>query len=206
MTLRNNSRWARVLSTGLMLGVFSEFAGAQAKIPLPEVPALPATVKVIVNKQPDIPRGDHGLPKFSIVFGNAWFTVPKETFIAAKLFDTLGKPGDGLEVEFEQSYFVDYYAARMDVIKKGAGVAALAAVSPAAAAAFGGPAINAKGIAFVIASGKVNGKPFAIRTEHLYSGVDDPATTNAWEYASIATAALLRAAQEIADASRKKEP
>ncbi|MBI1965398.1 MAG: hypothetical protein HYS46_04045 [Betaproteobacteria bacterium] len=193
----------KVLALAVVLCMLSGFAYAQAKIPLPESPALPSTVKITVATQPDIPRGDHGLPKFSIVFGSSWFTVPKENFIVAKLFDALGKPNEGLEIEFEQSYFVDYYAARMDVIKKGTGAAALAAVSPAAAAAFGGPAINAQGIAYVLARGRANGKPFAIRTEHLYTGVDDPATTNARQYGPIAAAALSRAAQEIADAIRK---
>lgn len=196
-------RLLSITALAVFLCILVGQAEAQGKIVLPETSPLPPTVKVSTSPQPDVPKGDHGLPKFSVVFGNNWFSVPKETLIAAKLYDVLGKPNESLEIEFEQSYFVDYYAARMDVVKRGAGVAALAAVSPSAAAAFGSPPINAQGIAFVLARGRVNGKPFAIRTEHLYAGVDDPATTNARQYAPIATATLQKAAQDIADATRK---
>jgi hypothetical protein len=200
------TRCSVLLVAGVVLCIFSALASAQSKFVLPEVPALPENVKIKVNSQPDVPQGDHGLPKFSIVFEGFRFSMPKEIFVVAKMFEMLGKPSKGLEVEFDQSYFVDYYAARMDVVKRGAGVAALAAVSPAAAAAFGAPPINAQGIAFVLARGRVNGRPFAIRTEHLYLGADDPATRNAVQYSPIATTALTRAAQEIANAIGKKEP
>jgi hypothetical protein len=139
-----------------------------------------------------------------ILFENAQFNIPKEHYLAAKVFEFLGRPSDPLQIEFDQSYYADYYSDRMGAITRQARAAALAAVSPAAAAAFTGPREKADGIVYVLASGRVNGKPFTIRTEHLYAGGNDPATTQPAQYASIAEAALVRAARDIADAVQPK--
>jgi hypothetical protein len=202
LTQRISGRPAFLVSLIIVLAFAGDLANAQSQIMLPNV-VLPTNIKITLNPQPEKPQGAHGLPR-SVILEPSQFNIPKENFLAIKLFELLGNPVNGLDIEFDQSYFADYYAERMGVSNQAARAAAFAAISPALAAAFTASTVKADGVAFVLARGRVNGRPFAIRSEHLYVGTNDPALKRRSEYAAIAEAALLRAAHEIADAVRPR--
>ena len=96
--------------------------------------------------------------------------------MVVRAFELLGKPTTNIEFEFEYSYFVDFYSDRAGPASRQAGVAAIAAVSPIAAAAFdAGGSAKANGVVYVIVAGRVNDKPFKVRIAHLHSASNDPA-------------------------------